>query len=284
MILVDCSQIVIAAAFADRDFVKTYDEKLLRHMILNTIRSYRVKHKKEFGEIVLCYDSQNCWRKDIFPYYKAHRQESKDAQAKAGTMDFEILFRMFSKIQSEFIQFLPYKQVAVPRTEADDVIAVLTKHVTTNMLDVRDPVLILSSDHDFKQLHKFSNVRQFSPLLKKWVEERAPIAFLENKILTGDKGDGVPNVLSADDCIITKKRQTPLTESRIAEIKRSPSESIKRNIDRNANMIDMELIPEEYQNQILDVYNSYIPAARKELRQYFTLYKMNAMMEYISDF
>ena len=36
-------------------------------MVLNSIRSYRTKFSNDFGELILCYDDKNCWRKNIYP-------------------------------------------------------------------------------------------------------------------------------------------------------------------------------------------------------------------------
>ena len=41
------------------------DEDLLRHMVLNGIRGYRKKFVEKYGEIVICCDDTNNWRKKI---------------------------------------------------------------------------------------------------------------------------------------------------------------------------------------------------------------------------
>ena len=70
MILVDLNQVMISNLMGQLYSSKTneVDEDLLRHMVLNGIRSYRNKFSEEYGELVICCDDTNNWRKDSFPY------------------------------------------------------------------------------------------------------------------------------------------------------------------------------------------------------------------------
>ena len=75
MIVVDYSGIAISSIFTQRLNVS---ESLIRHMILNSLRMYNVRHRKEYGNMVLACDGGS-WRKEIFPQYKAHRKASRDS-------------------------------------------------------------------------------------------------------------------------------------------------------------------------------------------------------------
>ena len=97
----------------------------------------------------------------------------------------------------------------VDEAEADDIIAVIIRELS------EEPTLILSSDKDFIQLQKFSNVKQWSPLQKKFVVGD-PVESLYDKTIRGDSGDGVPIIVSSDDTFITEgKRQTPVTKKKM---------------------------------------------------------------------
>ena len=69
MIIIDMNQISLASLMMDLNMRKSneVDEGMVRHMILNSIRMYRGDFYKEFGEIVLTYDSIRQWRRDYFP-------------------------------------------------------------------------------------------------------------------------------------------------------------------------------------------------------------------------
>ena len=164
MILVDLNQVMISNLMAQIGSHQNVDvdENLLRHMILNAIRGYRNKFTEEYGELVICCDSTNVWRKDVFPYYKAHRKTARDS----SELDWHNLFNCLNKVRDELQEFFPYKFLMVDTAEADDIIGVLC-HMHGKMLGSSDPIMILSGDKDFMQLQKFTNVHQWDPVRKR---------------------------------------------------------------------------------------------------------------------
>ena len=75
MILLDYSQIVIASVMKNSNEMS---EGYIRHLVLNTIRMYYQKFNKEFGDMVICCDASNNWRREIFEHYKASRKTTRD--------------------------------------------------------------------------------------------------------------------------------------------------------------------------------------------------------------
>ena len=63
MIIVDYSGIALASIIIN----KTFDEQMIRHMILNSLRMYHKRYKDEYGEMVLAVDASNNWRRKAFP-------------------------------------------------------------------------------------------------------------------------------------------------------------------------------------------------------------------------
>ena len=205
MIIFDYNQVVISNLMEQIGSSKTTVEPtLVRHMVLNTIRAYVKKFKESHGpEVVIACDTKNYWRRDIFPHYKAGRKKARDASGH----DWTAIFECMSLIKQELRDYSPYKVVEVETCEADDVIATLVQKYSSTQ-----KIMILSSDKDFAQLQRYPNVEQFSPILKKFIKEPFPLAQLKQLIIRGDKGDGVPNILSADNCIVEGTRQKPITE------------------------------------------------------------------------
>ena len=78
MIIVDFSQVMLANIHAQlgNHTNADVDEAMCRHMVLNSIKSFRNKYKKDYGELVIACDNRNYWRKQIFPYYKANRKKN----------------------------------------------------------------------------------------------------------------------------------------------------------------------------------------------------------------
>ena len=50
------------------------NKEMIRHMVLTSLRGFNVKFGKEYGQMVLCSDASDPWRKDFFPNYKHSRK------------------------------------------------------------------------------------------------------------------------------------------------------------------------------------------------------------------
>ena len=285
MILVDYNQVMLASLFAGigNHTNVELDENLLRHMFLNSIRFNRKKFSEQYGEIVLCCDNTNVWRRDYFPYYKANRKKNRDE----SELDWNMLFDVIHQIRKEIEEFFPDKVLYIDRCEADDIIATLCMEHGTELNTGGEKILILSGDKDFIQLQRYANVDQYNPVLKKWVRHANPQQYIQEHILKGDVGDGVPNILSADNCLAVGDRQKPMTKKRIEMFTNTPEqmdEETKLRFNRNKQMIDLTQIPEEYQNIILKEYNNQEEVSRAHLFNYFVKQKLKNLISDIQDF
>ena len=275
MIIIDMNQVMISNLMAQikRD---TLDEKLVRHMVLTSLRSYEKQYVEEYGEVVLAYDSRHYWRKDVFPYYKQNRK--KDRQ-KSGH-DWSSIFEVLNKIRDEIKEYFPYKVIEVHGAEADDVISTLCKNKGP-----KDRILILSGDKDFIQLQKYPGVTQYNPITKRPVTNDNPHKYIKEHVMRGDKSDGIPNFLSSDDCIVQGVRQKPISQKKIAKwIDQSPNQFCldteqMRNYHRNQRLIDFDYVPEEIEQQILDQYNSLNISGKKVPLEYFKEHQLNELMQ-----
>lgn len=283
-IIVDGSQFLIMSVMVQTKLEKgKVNEDMVRHVFLNSIRQNRAKFTKDYGEIVIVVDSRDHWRKDIFSHYKANRKKSRDA----SSLDWKEIFRIFNQILDEMQEVFPYKIIKVPKCEGDDIIATICKSFP------HEKKLILASDKDFIQLHKYPNVEQYDPIKKKWVKEKDPDLFLREHIIRGDSGDGVPNILSADDVLITDgKRQTPIKQTQIDtwlqlsedDFVRQLSEQEQMNYSRNKMMIDLRFIPKDINDAILKEFSKEPKGHRSKIMSYLIKKKMKLMMEHLRDF
>lgn len=285
MILVDYSPVITAAAcvaFTGRDRVEM-NVDTLRIMTLNSLKLYRKKFKLQYGELVLCIDSGNSWRRDLFPYYKARRV---DARAESP-MDWDSLYKYMGIIEEEIKEYFPYKVIRVPRCEADDIIAILAKRFAGE--NPFDRNLIISGDKDFRQLQVYGNVDQWSNVQKKMIVENYPEEYLKSHIIRGDTGDGVPNMLSPDDTFVTKKRQKVLTEGRMqyytSVALEDLSESERRGYDRNKILVDLiHEIPKEYEDAINKEFDDVKVAPSNRVMTYLAKNRMRSLIEEIQEF
>lgn len=282
MIIFDYNQVAISNLMEQIGSSKTaVDETLVRHMILNTIRTYVKKYKESYGpEIVIACDSKNYWRRSIFPHYKAGRKKARQASGH----DWNTIFDCLNKIRDELKLYSPYKVVEVETCEADDIVAVLTMKYSATQ-----KIMILSSDKDFAQLQKFSNVEQYSPILKKVLKEPFPAAQLKQLIIRGDKGDGIPNILSADDCFVTATRQKAITETKIIvwmnqEPKDFCNDLMLRNFSRNETLIDLTKIPDNLKESILHTYESAKGHSKQDFMNYMIANRLKNLINVIDEF
>ena len=286
MMILDLNQVMISNMMMQLQHESDVNEDLVRHMVLNSIRMYKTKFSNDYGELVIACDDKNYWRKDIFPYYKAHRKEDRAA----STHDWNKIFEVLNKIREELKQYFPYKVIQVDRAEADDIIGVLVRENGTYLNnETTERILILSGDKDFGQLQKYMNVDQFSPVLKKWIRIADPRRFLREHIMKGDRGDGIPNFLSDDSTIISKRRQKPLASKKLdswvdLEPHQYCDDEMLRNYKRNEALVDLEMVPDAIADQIIDQYNNYQVPKRGGLLNYFIKNKLKNLMDSIGDF
>ena len=279
MILVDMNQISLASLMMHLHMNKgELDEEMVRHMILNSVRMYRTMFNEDFGEVVLTYDSRAYWRKQLFPQYKANRKKGRESDDK----DWDSIFGVLNKIKEEIREFLPYKVVETYGAEADDVIAIVCKHYQS------EKIMIVSGDKDFIQLHKYENVRQYSPITKKHINGVNPVVYIKEHILKGDKSDGVPNVLSPDHTFTDGLRQRPLTIKRMNSILAQDiddlNDQLKRNFRRNDALINWDNIPEELEQCMLDHFKGATCGDRSKLLNYFMEKRLKGLSEQIGEF
>jgi len=283
MILVDMNQVLIANMMMQIGNHQNaeIDVSMLRHMILNTLRANRKKFHDEFGELVICCDDKNYWRRQIYPYYKANRKKSRDS----SELDWNSIFNALNSIREELKEFFPYKVIQIERCEADDIIGVIT-HEEGTELNSGEPILVLSGDKDYIQLHKYANVKQYDPVRKRWISNANPEKYLAEHILKGDSGDGIPNVLSADDCFVMGTRQRPITQKRLAEWSNinNMQDEVKRNYMRNKAMIDLSQVPQGIKDEILEAWHKENGKDRSQLLNYFIKNKLRNLMECITEF
>jgi 5'-3' exonuclease len=282
MILVDLNQVLLSGLMAQISNQKSVklDENLVRHLILNILRMHVRNFRKDYGEVILCCDNRKYWRKEVFPFYKAGRKKSRDK----SNLDWHLIFDMLAKFKAELKDNFPYKVIDVEGAEADDIIGTLVPRFAPH-----EKILILSSDGDFLQLQKYPNVKQYNPAQKKFVKSENPILDLKLKIIEGDKGDGIPNVLSASDCFVREVRQKPINknvkEKLLHELVENwKDETATVGFSRNQMLIDLTFIPSEIKDKIINTYDEIVPAKRNKLLNYFIEHKLKNLMDVIEEF
>ena len=283
MILIDLNQVLLSGLMAQISNQKNVklEEDLIRHMVLNILRTHMKKFRNEFGDVVLCCDNRKYWRKEFFPFYTAHRKEAREK----SPLDWHLIFDMLGKFKQELKDNFPYKVIDVDGAEADDIIGTLVP-----MFADKEKILILSSDGDFLQLQKYgSNVKQYNPSLKKYIKSENPLMELKEKIIRGDKGDGIPNIFSPSDCFVRGLRQKAITKGILDKYINEnygewEDENARVGFSRNQTLIDLSLIPGDIKQKIINTFEETKPANKQKMLNYFIEKKLINLMDVIEEF
>lgn len=287
-ILLDYSQVAVSnimQSIMAPESKGKMEPELIKHMILNSIRSYLVKYGKQYGKLILCCDSKSYWRKDVFPHYKQSRKKMREE----SELNWDEIYALINEMKEVLRDNFPYSLVEVMGAEADDIIATLTKKFVVE----KEEVLIISGDKDFQQLQRYKNVKQYAPIQKTEVKCDDPKSFLIEHIIQGDKGDGVPNFLSPDNSIVdgirqksvmSKKLDVWLTQTR--EEICDGNEELLRNWDRNKQLVDLDCIPLDVTRDILKEYKAVEKSKNttRSVYNYMIAAKMRQLVNYLDEF
>lgn len=284
MLICDFSQLVIASYMAmatsgSADAFGVVDEDIVRHVSLDGIRFINSKFRGRYGEPILAIDSsKGSWRKEVFPYYKAHRSVNR----KKSNIDWPELLRIMSVVKTEIKENFPYKVIEVDRAEADDIIGVLARRAVAEQQDC----MIVSGDKDFIQLQINNDfIQQWDKRTDTYVGSSDPKRYLFEHVLKGDSGDGIPNILSPADSFVNKIRQKPMTQKRLDEYWDDPTplkDSFR--FRDNLKIIDLRYTPTELISQINEQFDNYQAKDRSTMKQFFIDKRLRKLYENIQDF
>jgi hypothetical protein len=285
MYIIDFSQVMLSNIMVQlgNHTNAQVDENMCRHMVLNSIRMYKTKFGHEYGKMVIACDATNYWRRQLFPYYKANRKKSQAA----SELDWKAIFECLNKIRDELTEYFPYSIIRIDTAEADDIIGTLCKEYG----NTNEKILIISGDKDFQQLQRFMNIKQYNPVMKKFITCNDPDRFLKEHIIKGDSGDGIPNFLSDDNSLVTGVRQKPITQKKLdIWVNKNPEEFCDsltqlRNYKRNQQLIDLNMIPDEVYARVIESYVSQLEKkASPGLMNYFIINRLKNLMENMNEF
>ena len=278
-ILVDANQIAISRLMVRHKIDNEINIKSVRKSIIKVMARIHKRFKQDYGNMILCYDDKNYWRREIFSFYKKNRKQEREA----SKYNWDDVFSALNRIRDEVKENLPYQVLQVRGAEADDIVASICNY--NSRKENPERMLILSADKDFIQLHKYDFVSQYDPIRNRWIEHENPVEYLQEHIIRGDRSDGIPNILTCDDAIVTGKPQKKMSKEKIAGLaKLDPSEFTNyirlRNWNRNSQLIDFTRIPDEVAERILTYYHKTKPRSEVNLNYFIK----NNIQELIEEF
>ena len=285
MILLDFSGTIFASVYVDVAKNNDTSKDFLRHLLITQIRTYNKKFKDEYGDLVICADAKGTyWRRDIFPFYKANRKKAREL----SNIDWKQVFEHIGDIISEIKTYLPYKFIQIDNLEADDIIATLALNPpeSDDLFEGNEDVLIISNDHDFRQLHDVDYIKQYFPQKKRFEREAYANLYLFEHICKGDPGDGIPNIKSDPDTFVNEdKRQKAVTKTFIKSCYTNGVPDIHRaRFEKNKKLIDLRQLDESYKELIINTYNNTTIPKKSKLMFYLGSHKLQKNLDCINDF
>lgn len=262
------------------------DINAVRHVALSSILYYKRKFSKVYGTPIICVDRKPYWREAVFQYYKKNRKKARDS----SDIDWDAFSHNFKEIQLDIKEFLPYPFIEVSRCEADDSIAVLAQYGHAR----KEQIMIVSSDKDLIQLQKrYQGVKQWSPRMRKLISAKDNDYDLLTHIIKGDDSDGIPNIYSDDDVLVTEGTRQKSVTAKMIEAARSFNDPLefcvdditKRKFKRNRLIIDLNYIPDKICDKVISCYESEISSKKiNRVMACVKKYRMRNLLDSVKDF
>jgi DNA polymerase-1 len=194
-ILVDGNGLAYRSLFAQENLsIQIKDKIVFTGMPYGFLRALiDVKKQLQPDEVVVFWDSKTKRKKDIYPEYKANRK----LQFPEG-MEYDDV-QMSMRICRKIMRLCGIPQYMVEGEEADDLISTYTAqhHEDTD-------IVVFSSDHDFYQLLRYSNVRFLKighERMDMWIAQDfinkfkfRPEYYPHYLAMIGDKTDNIPGI------------------------------------------------------------------------------------------
>ena len=262
-LLIDFNNLAIRTLFASHNHDwATEGFSFHKHLVLNTLISDIKKFDPD--EVILAVDDIRNWRKKVYPEYKANRK----IQREALDFDWDAYFNHIN-IFTESLKLLPFKILTVPYTEADDIIAVLSKYF------INTENIIVSSDRDYIQLLQYKQNKLWNPIDKKFIICDSPLKALEIKKIIGDSGDNVPAIKPR----MGEKTAIKLLETGKFQELLDSDKQIKENYIRNSRMISLSEIPDIIQKEIVKRYQEYQMSETVSCFNWLSSHGLRALMD-----
>lgn len=223
----------VETALQTPEFMEKYDS-----LFDSTIVKLKKKYK---ANIIMAKDAprHNIWRFDHYENYKKDRDATQ--QDNIGLI-FEHTFKnIIPNILSKYnINILGH-----PRLEADDIAYIIHKTIRDKTKTTQ--IIFITNDNDYIQLHDDNTLivnMQDIDLIHRIIKKGySPETYLQQKIIMGDKSDCIYQIQEK----IGPKRAEKLAKDKGAlNTLLSNCSKTKENYERNALLIDMSKIPEEY--------------------------------------
>lgn len=263
MILVDSSAALHRILYMNKDAV-IQNPEFLSHLLLTQFNFIASNFgASKVNPVVLCLDSSS-WRKDYYNNNKPKTEDYKNEtykgnRTKDSDFDWTEVYKIYDGVCEALKQHSDYFVMKVEKAEADDIIAILTKHYKS-----KETVYVISSDKDFAQLQD-QNVLLYDPLKKSFKPDIDVESWKKIHIIIGDDVDNIKAIKPR----VKEKTAQKMLKDLDTLLQTNPD--MKEKYLFNENLISFEKIPLNIEDAIIEEFTN----------QKFSFNQMNLMKEFI---
>lgn len=253
-IINDTSHMIARVVHANRDAV-VHNPEFVSHLVFTNVLYTAQKFGAWTGNpMVMALDSKPYWRTKYyadnrlkFAEYKNPKFEKyKGNREKDDTIPWDAIYQVYTSVMVSLRDFSDFFVVGVDGAEADDVIAVATKHYSALGQDV----IVVSSDKDFKQLNRPPHVKVWDPIKKMFIPTMNIEHWKRVHALMGDKGDNI---------LAVKPKVGPKTAEKMApdlDYHLQTDPELRERYEFNRTLTDFDRIPEDITKAIVEKIES----------------------------
>jgi 5'-3' exonuclease len=245
--VLDVPTIITNTQFMEK-FIKLFEENL---------EKLRKKHNVPYENIIFAKDCMrdHIWRHQHYEHYKKTRDE------RLTTFNGDIFKYCYSTILPDLENKLKVQSCEHNCSEADDIIAVFTRHIRHKYEDTK--IIIVTNDNDYLQLIDNNTllVNMKSLDLKTRLSQE-PLIYLKMKIIMGDKSDNIPSVFPKCG---EKKAQQYAEDDNLLEERFIKNPEFRERYELNKLLIDTRCVPDIIQTEILELLQFTPEEVQQEL-------------------
>lgn len=220
------------------EFVDKYKKMFEKNLV-----DLQKTHKTKWKNIVFFKDSprEEIWRNELYPDYKKDRDDKKD------TFNKDIFKLTYNDVLYHMVDKYGMQVYGYPKMEADDLIAIAKNLVRQKKPSL--PVVIVTNDNDYIQLYDENT--SIVNLKGKELKERINVdynVYLKYKIISGDKSDCIPSIMSK---IGPKTAEKLCMSEENLERYFCKHPDARGRYETNKKLIDMQNIPEDLRTMVI---------------------------------
>jgi transcription initiation factor IIE alpha subunit len=108
-------------------------------------------------------------------------------------------------------------------------------------------------------------------------------------VVKGDSGDGIPNIMSADDVFMKGERQKSVSSKRLQEFVDNgfiacKTDEERRNWQRNTTLVNFKHIPEDIKQTVMEAFEVKPKADKNDVMNYLIKHKCRNLLNEIEEF